>query len=91
MLNEIQRLVEQYLAGEISLADFSPRFGVLYALVRQDRSIASRAAAQVCNAIIGPFAEHSRGHRSEASLKEELVNAIRPFAQKESAPSEATI
>ena len=81
MLDEIYRLIEQYIAGEIDVAEFSQRFAGLYAGTRQNRNV-SRAAAQLCGAVIGPFAEYSRGHRSEASLKGELANAVRPFAER---------
>ena len=89
MLDAVLCLIERYIADEISTPDFASRFAGLYARVRQDRN-APRAAAQLCSAVIGPLAEHSRGHRSELSLKGELANAIRPFASKpEMAPYSA--
>jgi hypothetical protein len=86
MLDEIRHLIEQYLAGEIAMADFSVRFAALYARTRQDRH-SSRGAAELCSAAIGPFAEYSRGHRSEASLKAGLAKAIRPFASQAEEPA----
>lgn len=83
MAEQLVRLIEQYLAGDIVLADFSLRFGVMYARTREDRSDAS--ANRLCSMIIGHFAEFSRGDLSEASFKEELAKSAAPSAERASA------
>jgi hypothetical protein len=73
---EILSLIEQYVAEEIAVADFSQRFAGLYFAVRQERS-APRLASQLCNFVVGPLAEFSRGHQSEERLREGLQNILR--------------
>ena len=81
MLKEqILALVRRYLARGIDRSAFSEQFAGLYVQARNSRD-ASLAARNLCNSLMLPFAELSRGHRSEDSFRQELVNAIRPFAQ----------
>jgi hypothetical protein len=73
---QVLQPIEQYVAGEIPYADFSQRFAGLYFAVRQGRKV-PRQASQLCNLVIGPLAELSRGDRSEESLREALRGIVR--------------
>jgi hypothetical protein len=73
---QVLQVIEQYVAGEIPFADFSQRFKGLYFAVRQGRNV-PRQASQLCNLVIGPLAELSRGDRSEESLREALRGIVR--------------
>ena len=44
-------------------------------------------ASGLCNGIIGPLAEYSRGHRSLDSLRRELETTSRPFAVRSNRPT----
>jgi hypothetical protein len=76
---QIRNLVARYLDNQIDRAVFSQQFAGLYFQVRNNRN-PSPGARRLCNAIVLPLAELSRGHRSEHSFREELANATRPFA-----------
>jgi hypothetical protein len=78
MDKELRNLVSRYLERELPLEGFQQEFAALYFRVRNNHH-APIAASELCNAIIGPLAEMSRGHRSEDSLRTEWANAIRPF------------
>lgn len=78
--NRIEDLVAQYLKRKVGLAQFAVRFASLYFQARKDRSESS--ANTLCNAIVLPYAELSRGDRSEQSFREELTQIARPFAQE---------
>ncbi len=77
---QIQELLEPYIAGRVSLADFSPRFASLYFAVRQSGNSRS-LASQLCNVAIGPLAEHSGGHRSEDSLRDSIRQSLRELTR----------
>jgi hypothetical protein len=77
---QIRELVRRYLAREIDPSAFAEYFAPLYFLVRRNPKT-DTAACQLCNAIVLPLAEFSRGHRSESSLREELENAVRHFGE----------
>lgn len=79
MDENIRNLVGRYLRKEIRLQDFQQHFAGLYFQVRKNRR-SNWAASKLCDAIVLPLAELSRGHRSEISFREELANAVRPFA-----------
>lgn len=81
---QILDLIERYLARRIDSAVFAQEFAGLYFQVRNDRNV-SRDARQLCDALVLPFAEVSRGHRSESSFREELKRIERPFATMEEA------
>ena len=72
-------LIQRYLSGQIGAPDFYEEFASFYFAVRQERD-APREAVRICGSVIGPYAEFSRGHRSEDSFRRELANAIRSFA-----------
>jgi hypothetical protein len=78
MDEQILNLVEEYLQRNIQLHDFQQRFAGIYFQVRRNRR--SSAGAVLCNEIVLPLAELSRGHRSEDSFRERLAGAIRPYA-----------
>jgi hypothetical protein len=77
--DEIQQVLGQYLERDIALDVFRQWFAGAYAHVRQDPD-ASREASHLCNRIVGPLAEFSRGHRSEDALRAQLRMLSRPFA-----------
>jgi hypothetical protein len=72
---QIRALVRRYLGREINRSAFAEQFAGLYLRVRNSRD-ASAEARSLCNSLVLPFAELSRGHRSEESFRQ----AIRPFA-----------
>jgi len=76
--DEIQQVLEQYLARDISLDVFRQWFAGAYVQVRQD-SDASPAASRLCSRIVGPLAEFSREHRTEDELRAQLRTLSRPF------------
>lgn len=82
MLEEqIRDLVGRYLAHRIDRSDFAQEFAALYFQVRNERD-ASLAARRLCNSIVLPFGELSRGHRSESSFREELTKIAHPFVAR---------
>jgi hypothetical protein len=81
MEEQIRDLIARYLASQIDRSGFSQEFAGLYFQVRNDRN-ASLKARQLCDVVVLPFAELSRGHRTEQSFRAELENAIRPFASR---------
>jgi hypothetical protein len=78
---QIRNLIARYLANQIDKAAFSQSFAGLYFRVRNNRE-ESLAARRLCSEIVLPFAELSRGHRTEQSFREELAKAVRPFVQQ---------
>jgi hypothetical protein len=82
MLDEqIRALVRRYLDRGIDRSAFSEQFAALYLQVRNSRA-SSLEARSLCNSLILPFAELSRGHRSEDSFRKELSKLVHPFAVK---------
>ena len=71
---DIERLIRQYLSGG-SLDDFRQFFASAYVAVRQDVK-SGRDVSELCNRLIGPLAEFSRGHRSLESLRCALADAM---------------
>ncbi len=80
---QLRSLIERYLAHEIDRSDFAQQFADLYFQIRR-RRVVSPEAKRLCDCVIGPFAELSRGHRAEESFREELTGSARPLAPKES-------
>lgn len=79
MLEErIRALVQRYLDRLIDRSEFSEQFAGLYFQVRNSRN-ASLESRNLCNLLMLPFAELSRGDRGEFSFRAELANAVRPF------------
>jgi hypothetical protein len=74
LTGQLRELIESYVAGTVQVSEFSERFAVLYIAVRQQNGEPS--AAGLCNAVVGPLAEYSRGHRAEASLRLQLGKAL---------------
>jgi hypothetical protein len=79
---QILDLVERYLAQRVDRAGFAQEFANLYFQARNDRNV-SRDARQLCDQLVVPFAEVSRGHRNESSFREELTRIAHPFAVRE--------
>ena len=80
--NQLDQLLSQFVGRQIGASDFLRDFAGLYFAVRQSQQRKQRAS-QLCNQIIGPLAEYSRGDRSEESLREEVATAARSFANPE--------
>jgi hypothetical protein len=78
MSEKLQNLINRFLRREIAVEDFQVQFYGLYFQVRNGRIRGD--ASRICDAVVLPLAEFSNHHRSERSLREELANAIRPFA-----------
>jgi hypothetical protein len=78
---QIENLIERYLAQKVDRSGFAEEFAGLYFQARNDRNV-SREARRFCDSIVLPFAEVSRGHRSESSFREELTRIARPFAHR---------
>jgi hypothetical protein len=74
LAQQLRELIENYIAGSVSVSDFSERFASLYFAVRQQSGEA--IAAGLCGAVVGPLAEYSRGHRAESSFRLELEKAL---------------
>lgn len=77
----IRDLIDGYLAREVDQAGFAQEFAGIYFQARNDK-IVSLEVRQICASIVLPFAEFSRGHRSEASFREVLTQIARPFGPR---------
>ena len=78
MDKQILNLAAEYLQHNgIPLHDFQQRFAGIYFQVRQSQGRSGGSA--LCDEIVLPLAELSRGHRSEDSFREKLAEAIAPF------------
>jgi hypothetical protein len=77
----LDALVIRYVFDKISVDDFRKAFAAYYFRARQSERNDAQANA-LANRIVGPLAEFSRGHRSEASLREELAKTVHPFQQR---------
>ncbi len=77
---QIDDLIERYLSHKVDRSGFAKEFASLYFEARNGSNV-SRNARQLCDSIVLPFAEVSRGHRSESSFREELTRIARPFAR----------
>jgi len=75
LADQLRALTEGYVAGAISTPDFSERFASFYFAVRQQQDAAG-AAGRLCNLVVGPVAEYSRGNRAESSLRLELEKVL---------------
>lgn len=81
---KIQEIVSKYIDEEIAVDAFQEQFAGLYFAARKNP--ADRAAARLCNEIVGPLAEYGRGVGGEELLRQRL----RPFAAVESqAPNQS--
>jgi len=78
---QIDDLIERYLSHRVDRSGFAQEFASLYFQARNDRNV-SRNARQLCDSIVLPFAEVSRGHRSESSFRDELIRIARPFVPR---------
>lgn len=75
--------VQEYLRRDIDIDKFREAFVGAYFYIRNNPQ--SDAEAQsIANSLMLPVAEFAGGHRSEDSLRQELANSIRPFAQNKS-------
>ena len=77
MDNKLLQVIREYANGTLHRAQFSGAFADLYFHVRRSGDRASRS---LCSAVVGPFAEFSRGDRAEESFREVLADLVRPFA-----------
>ena len=75
LYGQIRGLAQRYIDQSISIDDFRAAFAVLYFHARQSSKSDARANS-LASKIIGPLAEFSRGHRGEASLREDIGNSI---------------
>lgn len=82
---QINDLLVGYLIHQIDRAEFAQAFAGLYFQVRNDRNV-SREIRQMCDSLVLPFAELSRGHRSESSFREVLARIARPFFEFQPKP-----
>jgi hypothetical protein len=73
---EIKNAFVQYLAKDLSLEDFQERIALAHWSIER----AAPDMAKLVYCAVGKLSELSLGHRTEQSLREELANAIRPFA-----------
>jgi hypothetical protein len=80
MDSKLLDIIRGYADGTLDRLQFAESFADMYFHVRRFGDKESRA---LCSAAIGPFAELSRGDRSEESLRGFLKDAIRPFANSE--------
>ena len=74
----IQEIASKYIDKEITVDEFREQFAGLYFAARKTPE--DRAAARVCNEMIGPMAEYGRGAGGEELLRKRL----RRFAAAES-------
>ena len=79
IVSEIQEHLSEYVSGRIELHEFEDWFvSVLWDLAEEPDDAASDLAGHIHNLI----AETSRGDRTLDSLREELAEAVRPFASR---------
>jgi hypothetical protein len=76
----LDALVIRYVSDRMAVDDFRKAFAACYFRARQSNGSDAQANL-LASRIVGPLAEFSRGHRSEASLREELAKTVRPFQQ----------
>ena len=69
--NDMQQVLQQYLASDISLDVFLGWFAGAYVSVRENCG-ASAESRILCSQIVVRVAEFSRGHRSEEELRRQL-------------------
>lgn len=69
--------VDSYVHREIDVDGFREAFVGAYFYVRNS-AVHDQEAQLLASRLMGPVAEFSAGHRTEASLRMELANAIRP-------------
>jgi hypothetical protein len=77
---QLRDLIDRYLA-QGDQASFAQGFARLYFQARNDRNV-SREARQICDSLVLPFAELSRGHRTESSFREVLTRIASPFSDR---------
>jgi len=67
MDEKVRNLIIRYLGSEIELADFQQQFSLLYIQARR-----SGQSSRLCDEVVLPLAELSRGHRSEYDFRSRL-------------------
>jgi len=75
MEHPLHRLIERFLDGRIDLPTLTAEAGMLLAKLRPEETEELRLAGS----ILGPIAEHSLGHRSDAELRlalEEVASLV---------------
>jgi hypothetical protein len=77
---KLRTLIRAYANSALDRSAFSEQFADLYFSVHQSPPGHEGPARQICSTVIGPLAELSRGHRTEASFLEVLrgINAAVP-------------
>ena len=84
MEHPLHRLVERFLDGRIDLPTLTAEAGMLLAKLRPEETEALRLAGS----ILGPIAEHSLGHRSNAELRTALEEVAAPVGTASSLDAE---
>lgn len=82
MEDQIRGLIRRYLANQIDRAAFSQAFASFYFRVRNNRESSSESK-QLRSRIVLPFAELSRGDRTEDSFRADLRAATGHFVTLE--------
>jgi hypothetical protein len=78
IVDYIRSAVDSYLLREIGVDKFREAFVGAYVCVRNS-AFGDKEAQRLASRLMVSVAEFSAGHRTEASLRLELANAIRPF------------
>lgn len=76
--SELLNLFFGFLDKKVPLADFQEAI----ALAHWDIESAVPELSSLVYTAVGKLSEFSRGHRTESSLREDLANAVRPFARR---------
>ena len=81
IVDYIRSAVNSYALREIDIDGFREAFVGAYFYVRNS-AFGDEEAQRLASKLMVPVAEFSAGHRTETSLREELVNAIHPLEPK---------
>jgi hypothetical protein len=91
ILEYLRASIRNYLSSTIDVDTFRAEFAGAY-LYTRNKGSREREANSLASSIVGPIAEFSGGHRSEASLRKELALAVRSFeGEKPRTISTATV
>ncbi len=69
-------VVQQFLERKLDPPAFAQQLGGIYIYAKDHGDEADK---ELANALMAPHAQFSGGHVSDAYLREELANTIRPF------------
>ena len=76
----LEILCSRYANLDIDRESFAEEFADLYFEAR--RSTSDPVVNRICSRLVGPFAELSRGHRSEGSFRAIVAQEIRDLADE---------